>query len=336
MFAQAFGDLDRVGTKTLGNLTSMMKNFYEASKNDLDPTQLREVVRIIQNLEEQSWERSPFAAIKEGINDILTGTREVQAAEANLAAARAAQAEVEKRNASEIAILRLQMSPRPEPTRRGLRYSSGSTILSVRIGMLSKNTQQAVEDLAAAEYKVQTGFTKTKAALNNKMDAYLGNLSSDIGKIGDAMNTFSDIFGSAFGEEASAMIQDIQKGFQAVQAGIALVNTVMSIADAKAKELMTTMPRFLPHQYPLERCSLYSVRVSVESRRSRKRRNVPSGSWRTPTRIWRQRWIAPTLRPTSIRRRNSRRRIYLTSRPNYENRSTLSTRRRTRTSIRDG
>lgn len=46
--------------------------------------------------------------------------------------------------------------------------------------------------MAAAEYKVQTGFTKTKAALN-KMDAYLGNLSSDIGKIGDAMNTFSDI-----------------------------------------------------------------------------------------------------------------------------------------------
>ena len=94
--------------------------------------------------------------------------------------------------------------------------------------------------MAAAEYKVQTGFTKTKAALN-KMDAYLGNLSSDIGKIGDAMNTFSDIFGSAFGEEASAMIQDIQKGFQAVQAGIALVNTVMSIADAIAKGLMTTM-----------------------------------------------------------------------------------------------
>lgn len=239
MFAQAFGDLDRVGTKTLGNLTSMMKNFYEASKNDLDPTQLREVVRIIQNLEEQSWERSPFAAIKEGINDILTGTREVQAAEANLAAARAAQAEVEKRNASEIAILRLQMSQAGTDEER-------ATILQ-RINDLErqnrdavKNTQQAVEDLAAAEYKVQTGFTKTKAALN-KMDAYLGNLSSDIGKIGDAMNTFSDIFGSAFGEEASAMIQDIQKGFQAVQAGIALVNTVMSIADAIAKGLMTTM-----------------------------------------------------------------------------------------------
>ena len=239
MFAQAFGDLDRVGTKTLGNLTSMMKNFYEASKNDLDPTQLREVVRIIQNLEEQSWERSPFAAIKEGINDILTGTREVQAAEANLAAARAAQAGIEKRNASEIAILRLQMSQAGTDEER-------ATILQ-RINDLErqnrdavKNTQQAVEDLAAAEYKVQTGFTKTKAALN-KMDAYLGNLSSDIGKIGDAMNTFSDIFGSAFGEEASAMIQDIQKGFQAVQAGIALVNTVMSIADAIAKGLMTTM-----------------------------------------------------------------------------------------------
>lgn len=239
MFAQAFGNLDRVGTKTLGNLTSMMKNFYEASKNDLDPTQLREVVRIIQNLEEQSWERSPFAAIKEGINDILTGTREVQAAEANLAAARAAQAEVEKRNASEIAILRLQMSQAGTDEER-------ATILQ-RINDLErqnrdavKNTQQAVEDLAAAEYKVQTGFTKTRVALS-RMDKFLGQVSAGIGEVNNAIGVFSDVFGGAFGKEASAAIQDIQKGFQVLQAGIALVNVVLAITDATAKTLMTTM-----------------------------------------------------------------------------------------------
>ena len=94
--------------------------------------------------------------------------------------------------------------------------------------------------MAAAEYKVQTGFTKTRVALS-RMDKFLGQVSAGIGEVNNAIGVFSDVFGGAFGKEASAAIQDIQKGFQVLQAGIALVNVVLAITDATAKTLMTTM-----------------------------------------------------------------------------------------------
>lgn len=220
-YIKAFEDLDRVGTSTLNDLKNTLVQFLEVSRESLDPSQIREVIRTIESIEDQQFARDPWEGFREGLRQY----REQQALylqeEQNLEQALLDEAAAQER-LTEARRLSVEATTAAETLHALWEEEQATEELTNATNRVTaaKDAMKAAENgVVKAQNQMVTSINKAKAGFDQ-----LGGLITDTVAL---LQNLAEKFGLAFDSETEAAIE-------AFSTAIGVVSTVMGIMATAA------------------------------------------------------------------------------------------------------
>lgn len=241
-YIKAFEDLGNVGNRTLIELETRLKTFLELSKQSLDPTQIREIVKQIEKIQDTLQERNPWQTFTDGLREyrealvLMASDQETMMQDAaTLAGARANEEE------AQVAVDAAQGDEARAVALRNLEIAHWAVDTAQTHAANSSKAYAASQNKAyAAHRKMVNGMNKTKA----KFDDLAGVIRDSI----SITSELADGLGIAFGDEATAAIEAFEKALSMVSAGYALITAAIAmqgtatvVTDAASKSLMSTL-----------------------------------------------------------------------------------------------
>lgn len=233
MYVELFSDLDQASTMTLTNMRNQLQALQSEWKN-LDPVQLKEMQRRMQELDEQLARRNPFKAIIKGLkdfNELRTdyGSRDEIDAQ-NIVATNIANTERELLNIKseeyQKAKEQYDMTVRQydaesdEVQLAKLKLDTAKTELEVQAEMadIAEENANAAQELSNKYNAVINSIAKGV----EKLSEWQGNINDIASGVGDLMSAFgaSDDVMEVFDEMAEGL-SNITEG--AAQAGLGVV-----------------------------------------------------------------------------------------------------------------
>lgn len=197
LYATMFENLDKISTASLDAIRSKLELFKQSSKDNLDPTQIRELTRSFEKIDEEFRSRNPFQSMIESIGQYREQAR--LAADANKRIA-----DINSQLASSTTALAMARSKQSQAREAG----QDSSVYDAAVDATSKHIRELEKQLGV-QLKITNEAKKTKDILGEavlNLGDKLGGIDSSIGDFGETLG----MLGVDMDSELGATFGDLQ------------------------------------------------------------------------------------------------------------------------------
>lgn len=173
LYTTMFENLDKVSTSALNAIMLKLKTFKDANKENLDPTQIRELTKSFEDIEKKVADRNPFKAISDSLVGIGQAAKDAEQANKDIANS-ITLLSIEEENLKQAMIVRQEIIDK-----------GGSTdTIDAEIEAISKEIRLREEQLGV------------EIDISNELKRRLSVIGDALIKVGQDVGGFADGFGA--------------------------------------------------------------------------------------------------------------------------------------------
>lgn len=173
LYTTMFENLDKVSTSALNAIMLKLKTFKDANKENLDPTQIRELTKSFEDIEKKVADRNPFKAISDSLAGIGQAAKDAEQANKDIANS-ITLLSIEEENLKQAMIVRQEIIDK-----------GGSTdAIDAEIEAISKEIKEREKQLGV------------EVEISNELKRRLSVIGDALIKVGQDVGGFADGFGA--------------------------------------------------------------------------------------------------------------------------------------------
>ena len=216
---QTFENIDKVGTKSIEHLMTVLKKFIETNK-DLTPEQIKTLMTEYDKLYQGLISRNPLKAITDGTKEYFRALKEIRTAKKDSAIKDAE--EEEKTAQKEVKVARKDV--------KQAKTDEDRAAASVRLAQAEEKLAKAEEKRAKAEGKVRKAQDKQRAALS-KVQEGVNEAATAYNALNDVVSGVMETFNIDETSELGIALTSISQALTMVAGVLGVINAIITLIE---------------------------------------------------------------------------------------------------------